>query len=76
MKKIVMIVMLLAGIVCAKPLVLDICKPTFCYVQKIENAKSWQWLTDFNGYKFVRVYLYGNGLIDIPAHNATVKVRK
>lgn len=60
----------------SKPLVLEICKPTFCYLQIIEDARSWAWTTDFNGNKFIRVYLDRKRLLDISGSNLTVKVKK
>jgi hypothetical protein len=75
-KKILIAIMLYATFSLAKPLVLEICKPTFCYLQIIPDARSWAWTTDFNGNKFVRVYLDGKRLLDITGSNLTVKVKK
>lgn len=60
----------------ARPLVFDACHQAgFCYTIQTTDAKSWMWLTDYEGRKFVRVYLY-SGILDIPADRLTLKPRK
>lgn len=75
MLKFIAFILILTSIVVAKTLVFDACTPTYCYVIKTPDAKSWEWKTDYTGNKFVRVYLY-NGMLDIPAHNISIKARK
>lgn len=60
----------------ADKLTLEVCNPNFCYLQKLENVKSWEWKTDFAGHKFVRVYFYDKRLLDIKGDNVTIKVKK
>lgn len=61
----------------AKPLVLEICNPNFCYEQIIQDAKKWEYIYDFTGKKYVRVYFYDTRrLLDIKADGMTVKVKK
>lgn len=60
----------------ADKLTLEVCNPNFCYLQKLENVKSWEWKTDFAGHKFVRVYFYDKKLLDIKGDNVTIKVKK
>lgn len=60
----------------ADKLTLEVCNPNFCYLQKLENVKSWKWMTDFTGSKFVRVQFYDKKLLDIKCDNATVNVKK
>ena len=60
----------------ADKLTLEVCNPNFCYSQKLENVKSWEWTTDFTGSKFVRVQFYDKKLLDIKCDNATVNVKK
>ena len=55
---------------------LEVCNPNFCYLQKLENVKSWEWMIDFTGSKFVRVQFYDKKLLDIKCDNATVNVKK
>lgn len=76
MKKFFVLTLMLVGFAVAKPLTFEICTPTFCYDQTIHDAKSWQWMADFNGRKFVRVYLYGNHILDIDGHGKTIKPKK
>lgn len=57
-------------------LTLEVCNPNFCYLQKLENVKSWEWKTDFAGHKYVRVYFYDKRLLDIKGDNVTIKVKK
>jgi hypothetical protein len=75
MLKIFLFILVIASAVFAKSLVFDACTPTYCYVIKTPDAKSWEWKTDYTGSKFIRVYLF-DGILDIPAHNLSIKVRK
>lgn len=76
MKKILFALFTLAAISFAsKPLVLEVCNDRTCYLQIIADAKSWTWINDFNGKRYIRVYLYNsNKMIDIQA--TSVKVKK
>lgn len=76
MKKILFALFTLTALAFAsKPLVLEVCNEKTCYLQIIADAKSWTWINDFNGKKYIRVYLYGtNRMIDIQA--TSVKVKK
>ena len=77
MKKIIFCLLLLISFGFAKPLVLEICNPNFCYVQIIPDAKKWQYEYDFSGKKFIRVYFYDSGkLLDIEADGLTVKQKR
>lgn len=77
MKKILFCLLLLIGFGFAKPLVFEICSPSFCYTQVIPDAKKWEYIHDFNGRKYVRVYFYDKWkLLDIYADGKTVKVKK
>ena len=78
MSKLIFIMLFLVGFAFAsKPLVLEICRPNFCYVQIIPDAKKWQYEYDFTGKKFIRVYFYDSGkLLDIEADGLTVKQKK
>ena len=40
MKKFLIILLFIAAALPAKTLVFDICAPSYCYVQKVENAVS------------------------------------
>ena len=40
MKKFFVLTLMLAGFAVAKPLTFEICTPTFCYDQTIQDAKS------------------------------------
>ena len=78
MSKLIFIMLFLVGFAfAAKPLVLEICNPNFCYEQIIPDAKKWQYEYDFTGKKFIRVYFYdSNKLLDIEADGLTVKQKK
>ena len=76
MKKFLFLILFIASLVSAKPLVFDICYPSFCYVQVVEDAKSWQWMTDYTGKKFVRVFLFNKNILDINGHGKEIKARK
>lgn len=77
MKKIIFCLLLLISFGFAKPLVLEICNPNFCYEQIIQDAKKWEVKYDFTGKKFIRVYFYDTRrLLDIPAEGRTVKQLK
>ena len=77
MKKIIFCLLLLISFGFAKPLVLEICNPNFCYEQIIPDAKKWEYKHDFTGKKFVRVYFYDSRkLLDIKADGLTVKQKK
>ena len=78
MKKIIFGILFaaLAMAFAADKLTLEVCNPNFCYLQKLENVKSWEWKTDFTGRKFVRVYFYDKKLLDIKGDNVTIKVKK
>ena len=76
MKKFLFLILFIAALVPAKPIVFDICYTNFCYVQVIEDAKSWQWMTDYTGKKFVRVFLFNKNILDINGHGKEIKARK
>ena len=76
MRKFLIMLLFIAAAVPAKTLVFDICAPSYCYVQKVENTVSWRWMTAFNGMKFVRVYLEGGWLLDIQGERYEIKARK
>ena len=77
MKKVIFCLLLLISFGFAKPLVLEICNPNFCYEQIIQDAKKWEYIRDFTGKKYVRVYFYDTRrLLDIKADGMTVKVKK
>lgn len=75
MLKLIAFILIITSIVVAKPLVFDICTPTFCYILRTPDAKYWEWKTDYTGSKFIRVYLF-EGILDIPANNISIKARK
>ena len=76
MKTFFILILFIAALVPAKPLVFDICYANFCYVQVVEDAKSWQWMTDYTGKKFVRVFLFNKNILDINGHCKEIKARK
>lgn len=76
MKKFLFLILFIAALVPAKPLVFDICYANFCYVQIVDDAKSWQWMTDYTGKKFVRVFLFNRNILDINGHGKEIKARK
>lgn len=77
MKKIIFCLLLLISFGFAKPLVLEICTPNFCYEQIIQDAKKWEYIRDFVGKKYVRVYFYNTRkLLDIKVDGMTIKVKK
>lgn len=78
MSKLIFIMLFLVGSAfAAKPLVLEICNPNFCYKQIIPDAKKWRYEYDFTGKKFIRVYFYNSrNLLDIEADGLTVKQKK
>lgn len=78
MKRLLTLLLIIVGFTfAAKPLVLEICNPSFCYELIARDAKKWEWKTDFTGKKFVRVYFYDTKkMLDIPADRLTVKARK
>lgn len=76
MKKFIFLILFIAALVPAKPLVFDICYANFCYVQIVDDAKLWQWMTDYTGKKFVRVFLFNRNILDINGHGKEIKARK
>lgn len=77
MSKLIFIMLFLVSFAFAKPLVLEICNPNFCYEQIIPDAKKWEYKHDFTGKKFVRVYFYDSRkLLDIKADGLIVKQKK
>lgn len=77
MSKLIFIMLFLVSFVFAKPLVLEICNPNFCYEQIIPDAKKWEFKHDYTGKKFIRVYFYDSRkLLDIKADGLTVKQKK
>lgn len=43
---------------------------------KFENIKTWSWMTDQQGHKFIRVDLYGNNFVDLPINDYEIKIQK
>ena len=77
MKKIIFGILFTTCVIfAADKLTLEVCNPNFCYLQKLDNVKSWEQMTDFTGSKFVRVQFYDKTLLDIKCDNATVNVKK
>ena len=74
MSKLFFIMLFFVGFIfAAKPLILEVCSPNFCYDQIIPDAKKWEYKHDSNGKKFVRVYFYDSRkLLDIKADGLTV----
>lgn len=69
--------MLVSFVLADKPLVFEICTPTFCYEQVIPDAKKWEYKHDLNGRKFIRVYFYDKWkLLDFYVENKQVKQKK
>jgi hypothetical protein len=59
-----------------KPIVLEICTPTYCFEQMLYNVKKYENKTDPQGRKFIRVYGNDGTITDISTENKTVKVKK
>ena len=76
MKKIIFCLLLLISFGFAKPLVLEICNPNFCYEQIIQDAKKWEYIHDFTGKKYVLLYFYDTRrLLDIKTDGMSVRVK-
>jgi len=43
---------------------------------RYENVKNWQWQTDTQGHKFIRIEFYGNNWLDLPVNSYEVKIVK
>ena len=59
-----------------KPVVLEVCAPTYCYEQLFYNVKKYENKTDPHGRKFIRIYGNDGTITDVAAENKTVKVKK
>ena len=59
-----------------KPVVLEVCTPTYCYEQLFYNVKKYENKTDPQGRKFIRIYGNDGTITDVSSENKTVKVKK
>ena len=70
------LVLFLATLALAHPLVFEACSPSnSCFQIITPDARSWTWMADYNGSRFIRVYLQ-SGLLDIPAKNLSVRLKR
>ena len=56
-----------------KTVTVEICKPGFCYMQRLENVRKAEYLNDFNGNRFVRVTFDDGRVLDL---TGDVTIRK
>ena len=73
MKK--LFLLLIPALVLAGDSTFKVCNYKTCYDQKLE-AKSYQWMTDQSGDKFLRVYLTNGTMVDITGRDLTVEIPK
>ena len=74
MKKILLALLIaVSASFAAKPLILEICTPSFCYEQMYENVQKIEFLTASNGKKFVRIHYFNGKTEDI---NGDIKVKR
>lgn len=59
-----------------KPVVLEVCTPTYCFEQLFYNVKKFENKTDPQGRKFIRIYGNDGTITDVSTENKTVKVKK
>lgn len=59
-----------------KPVVLEVCTPTYCFEQYFYNVKKYEHKTDAQGHKFVRVYMNDGTITDFATENKTIKAKK
>ena len=73
MKK--LFLLLIPALVLAEDATFKVCNYKTCYDQKLE-AKSFQWMEDSNGDRFLRVYLSNGSIVDITGRDLTVEIPK
>lgn len=73
MKK--LFLLLIPALVLAGDATFKVCNYKTCYDQKLE-AKSFQWMEDSNGDRFLRVYLSNGSIVDITGRDLTVEIPK
>ena len=75
MKKLFVLLLLVAATAfAAKPVVLEICRPSFCYQQMYEDVKKAEQKKDAAGNSFVRLTFFDGTVLDVD--NATVVAKK
>jgi hypothetical protein len=67
--------MLIPAFVLAGDATFKVCNYKTCYDQKLD-AKSFQWMEDSNGDRFLRVYLSNGNIVDITCRDLTVEIPK
>jgi len=73
MKK--LFLLLIPALVLAGDATFKVCNYKTCYDQKLD-AKSFQWMEDSNGDRFLRVYLSNGNIVDITGRDLTVEIPK
>jgi len=75
MKKLVILLLLIAAAAFpAKPVVLEICRPTFCYQQTYDDVRRAVQMNDRDGNRYVRLFFADGTLVDV--RDAIVASRK
>ena len=59
-----------------KPVVLEVCTPTYCYEQLFYSVKKYENIIDPRGRKFIRIYGNDGTITDVASENRTVEVKK
>ena len=74
---IVLVLCILAyGTLLAADQYLKVCNSRTCYTQTVQNMKSWQWMKNADGTKFVRIFTFDGRIIDVSGQDLTVEVQK
>ena len=69
------LLLLIPAIVLAGDTTFKVCNYKTCYDQKLDT-KSFQWMEDSNGDRFLRVYLSNGNIVDITGRDLTVEIPK
>lgn len=73
---VLVLLMLAYGTLLAADQYLKICNSRTCYTQTVQNMKSWQWMKNADGTKFVRIFTSDGKIIDVTGQDLTVEVQK
>ena len=75
MKKLAILLLLIAATVFpAKPVVLEICRSTFCYQQMYDDVRRAVQMNDRDGNRYVRLFFADGTLVDV--RDAVIMNRK
>ena len=74
MKKFLIILAFAVSAFATKPVVLEICRPGFCYQQMYENVQKVEQLKDLSGNQFIRLTFFSGKILDV--RDATVVGKK